>query len=444
MIDYEAKGKRRFQDYFFISVYWIVLSVLFNRFGYTGSAIVSIAGLLFYLFVDQEKKLLFMLSALPFMAIYKISPSLPSVSFILYFIFILTEIKNVTIKKQEAFLLIFFVVIQSLLLLIYGKPLAAFASIVLNIVFLYVFYKKICGLDVAYKESLYVRLSAMFILATGLMSILSMLLPGMQKAIGVDASTFILGTNRVTRFSGIAGDPNYYTQLITIAVALTISYMFYKKREGKLLLFFSVISIYLIYCGFLTFSKSFYVVFAVLAVLLFFYVYSAKERSKRLTVFLVIVFPLIIVVGYYTINSIVIPRIMQRVTNTVDLTSGRTNIWNSYLRMLFEQPQIFFVGAGANNARVLVAEYLGYENSAHNVYLELISDYGIVGCITLLALFGGAFKNIFKSILKPGLCQFIVFLLTSFSLSLSAYDTILFVIPLALLAADNSLKEVTT
>ena len=98
--------------------------------------------------------------------------------------------------------------------------------------------------------------------------------------------------------------------------------------------------------------------------------------------------------------------------------------------MLANNPFVIMLGAGIENARYLIAPYYGKVQAAHNAFIELFADTGIIGCFLL----GGMYKkNILAGIRfvgNPISLFFLIFIVTSMSLSFSAYDTICFVIPL--------------
>jgi O-antigen ligase len=134
---------------------------------------------------------------------------------------------------------------------------------------------------------------------------------------------------------------------------------------------------------------------------------------------------------------LIIPKINQRVTETVDFTSGRLGIWNAYKEMLLSNIIMLFIGSGVDNAKTLLLPYYGKAQVAHNVFIELIADYGIIGTILLFNMFKDRFAIFVRNTANYKVIFFIMFIITAMSLSLSSYDTICFVIPLLCLISDD-------
>lgn len=424
---------------FLTSVYWVLFCIMFSRASFMAGVIFSLGISFVYIFLPLEKEWLFVLSALPFMAMFKVSPSLPSTSVFLYMIFIFKGYtEGYRFKKQYFIRLLLLFGIQFFLLLFLGRSFVPLISLLVNLLFMTVATEIIISRSETGTKT-FLTITSVYSVSVALMSLMSRIFPNIASLVSNVDHSFMLNGALKSRYSGIAGDPNYYTQLITIAIALSVSAFLvcHASRIHKIMLTF--LSLYLVYCGVLTYSKSFYLTLSILALLVLWYIYRLGIATKKTFVILMAAAPVLIIGFYYFVIKFVLPGVLQRVTSTVDFSSGRFEIWSTYFEMLANNPFVIMLGAGIENARYLIAPYYGKVQAAHNAFIELFADTGIIGCFLL----GGMYKkNILAGIRfvgNPISLFFLIFIVTSMSLSFSAYDTICFVIPLLpLLSLKNS------
>lgn len=431
-----TKNRKRF--IILTTVFWLLYCIFFNLFGYKASVVASITVVLLFFFLETGKKWLFTLSALPFMGMFKIAPSMPSTSVILYLILIIDTLSHGYKLKQKFFIrFIACAGIQFVLALIYESSLLTLISIIINLLFINQSCELLNSLGDE-KQQFFFDATLIYLFSTVVMSLMALIYPGMAKTVvDVYQSIYINGT-LTARYSGLAGDPNYYCQLITIALSLTISIFLVRRIRMRQTILLAMCAALLLYCGVLTLSKSYYVTVAIIFAASFYYLYKQSIKNRLLMGFLMVLTPLIIYAGYYLLINFVLPGIYQRITSTVDLTSGRTEIWGSYFKLIFSRIDVLMVGAGVNNAKNLLIPFYGKAQAAHNVFIELLADYGIVGCILLFGMFSSWFKMFVKNLNKPMVMYFLAFLATAMSLSLSAYDTICFVIPMLCLLPNET------
>lgn len=197
--------------------------------------------------------------------------------------------------------------------------------------------------------------------------------------------------NEITRYSGYYGDANFYSAHISAALAgLMIQFLGSRKRMwGSILL-----SVLLLYCGFLSASKSFVITVAVIALLGILQIFNVRRNisDKIMTVMTVVA----VVVGIVASNAFadVFRVIAIRFGNTSDLyslTTGRSAIWMDYLRYMESNPVIIFFGKGYVN--IFVAGH-----STHNTLLQGVYQFGIVGLSIFIMWMVGLFKISLKSV----------------------------------------------
>ena len=421
-------GNNRF--IFVVALFWMVYSILFNSFGFSSSMLASIVVCVLFPFFSIEQKWLFLFSTLPFMGIFKLAGNLPSTSIILYVILIAaTLIKGIRLNKNFIVFTLCLTTIQLIVLLVHGGGLVVLISSIIN----YIFISQSCELFESFgckKESFFLNATVVYLLSMAIMSFVSQIMPAMASLVSqVDQSIFV--ENFLSkRYSGLAGDPNYYTQLVMIGLALGVS-VFFLTNASLCQKFISLFCcIYLLYSGVFTMSKSYYASVAILFVITFLYIYKLNVNKKSFLIVGIIITPIIMYLGYYILLNFVVPGIYQRVSATVDLTSGRSDIWSVYLNLFASKMDVLFFGAGAGNAKQLILPIYGKAQTAHNMIIEQIADYGLVGCCFMLGMYYKSIKKFFLGLSNPMVIFFVMFLATGMSLSLSSYDAYCFVIPM--------------
>lgn len=309
----------------------------------------------------------FLLFLLPISSILK--PSVDSISFftILFFITVLKMI--VLDPKIDAKLLISLIVFFIYALLFSGAgEITTSVTIIAGILMLY------------YIRSIPININAAvlcFFLGICFSSSLALLKTSFPTiSTFVNDSILKLGENNYTsRFSGLVGNPNYYTIDITVALSAVVVMLHNEKKISKL---YSILAIVLSVFGLMSLSKSFLLSFVILIICWF--GLSVRRGASR---FLKCIFTAAIgaVVVYYIahdeINAFLI-RLRLDDTNSISgITTGRTDIWESYIQYILSNLRILFFGNGLNS----VLEEVG--RGTHNTYLESLFSLGLFGTAVL-------------------------------------------------------------
>ena len=172
-----------------------------------------------------------------------------------------------------------------------------------------------------------------------------------------------------TRFSGLDGDPNYYTALLMPAIIILLTLLFQRKQKYKFLIFllFCTFS----YFGVKTLSKSFALIYVFSALIIL--VFNLKKHPLS-TVLILLLLVFIIIANPFGLLT----NIFLRLDSSLDFsnlsvgTSGRSVIWASYWNSIMENPFRLLFGYGIG------ADYLnGY--ASHNIYIESIYKIGLIG-----------------------------------------------------------------
>ena len=181
--------------------------------------------------------------------------------------------------------------------------------------------------------------------------------------------------------------------------------MFDKQNKSWLIV---LITICLTFFGFLTYSKSFLLIFVVLFLL--FILDNQKNKFNKI-IFLI---GIALIFLYSTFNDIIQVFILRfsNISNLNELTTGRDYLWNSYWNIISQSslPSILFGH-----------EIIKGMKAAHNTYIEILFRFGVVGCLVDFFLIKTCFKLINKRLGSLiHLC--ILVLIASLLFNLSAYS----------------------
>lgn len=174
-----------------------------------------------------------------------------------------------------------------------------------------------------------------------------------------------------TRFSGLQGNPNYYTLDIIIVIAALIVLMYNRKPQMIHLICLAALSVF----GVMSVSKSFLLTWMLLIVCWF--VLSIKQGAGNVFKFAfiaVITATIAYLFAYDFINSYLFRFQGDSSKDLSSLTTGRWGIWQVYLEEIVGNIKIFFFGNGLNT--VGRTRY-----GTHNTYLECLFSLGVVGTL---------------------------------------------------------------
>lgn len=184
----------------------------------------------------------------------------------------------------------------------------------------------------------------------------------------------------VVRYAGYYGDPNFYSSHIATALSGVMVLLLHNPKKGRSVALVLLMMV-LLYCGFLSVSKSFLLI--VLFLVLFWGVAFMFKRGK-LTMKVTIVLSLIVGAVFllsFTAFSDLVDMMVQRVTSGKtldDFTTGRTELWNQYIRALGEDPKLLLFGMGYTNIMI-------NDRGSHNTLLQMVYQMGIIGSVILFA-----------------------------------------------------------
>lgn len=242
---------------------------------------------------------------------------------------------------------------------------------------------------------------------------------------------YILDSDLITynkvRFSGLAFDSNFYGILAIITLCILI---FEYGYEIKNTIVWYVLFVFTIYCGLVTYSKTFFLCFFVVIIVA---LIKADNKIRKRFLYFIPVIIVGLIVFWSKISEFMVTmfgRFQGGGSNTLDdLTTGRFSIWLKYVSKIFASFKSFMFGNGIQYVPNLMA--------AHNTILEILYKFGFVGFLVdafalYLCFFLTKAKK-FENSLRSYVC-IALFLFFAFSLSLYTFystSSILFVIIIA-------------
>lgn len=218
---------------------------------------------------------------------------------------------------------------------------------------------------------------------------------------GLSTTTATAQTTVSGRLTGGGGDPNLQAAAFVASIFVTVGlFSLYRSRGVRILLTLAVTLITIAF--FATESRGGLIALAVAAIVAI--VVSPRVQRRRI-IGLVLLMALIAVVALGGKHGA-----LSRITDLGGGTSGRNDIWG-VAAMVFKQHPI--IGVGANNFSVVEpnyaldlrnATYVGYIAEtplvipAHNSYLQMLADLGIVGLVAYLAAILACLRSYWQAV----------------------------------------------
>jgi len=181
----------------------------------------------------------------------------------------------------------------------------------------------------------------------------------------------------ITRLSGYYGDANFYCAQITACLA-GIMLLLTRERRSARRFFSACFAVLLLYCGLLSASKSFIVT---VAVEFFVWILLLLRRGNAGSIrFRILVG--ILATALFIASSSAFQGLLRMVSerfsfayNISGLTTGRTDVWEDYLREFAYNPKLLLLGEGFTNITLDTLR----NKATHNTILQGIYQFGILG-----------------------------------------------------------------
>lgn len=172
-------------------------------------------------------------------------------------------------------------------------------------------------------------------------------------------------SNVLERFSGLTYDPNFFTVVscVLIAIILFTTDKFKLKDMVQL--------VFLIIMGFFTFSKSYLLILLIIAVL---YILNRSHYvGRNIAILIGLIATIVLVENFNNLDvvSVVIGR-FESTAESGDLTTGRLSLWKEYIIYILDRSKVWFFGEGFNALAVNV-------KAVHNSYIDFVYRFGLIG-----------------------------------------------------------------
>lgn len=213
------------------------------------------------------------------------------------------------------------------------------------------------------------------------LGIISAALSAQQFADNPNISQYITVQSylNITRLSGYYGDPNFYAAQITACLAGVMILLAQEKKLARRLIL-GVIALVLVYCGLLSASKSFILVLAVLFVVWIPMLLSRRNIKRGIQVLLGVVCAVLVILSsnaFQSLIDIMDARFSYNATIS-DITTGRTELWLSYLNEFHVNAPLTLLGQGFTDV-VLDG------GASHNTLIQGVYQFGLIGFPILIA-----------------------------------------------------------
>lgn len=189
-----------------------------------------------------------------------------------------------------------------------------------------------------------------------------------------------LSISGITRHSGYFNDPNFYAAHITAAMSGVLVLFLNQQKKGRVAMS-ALLLVLLVFCGFLSVSKSFLLISACALIVWFLtFLFQRGKLSVKLTVIMTMLVGVAFLLSA-TVFTDLMDMMFARLSGTQtlsDFTTHRSELWLNYLRELGEKPALLFFGKGYST------DLLNGRGS-HNTLLQIVYQLGIVGGVVLTA-----------------------------------------------------------
>ena len=185
-------------------------------------------------------------------------------------------------------------------------------------------------------------------------------------------------------------DPHTFSLYLGILIPFAFGFFFYSSRKNKPLFFLQVTVMFLALL--FTFSRGAYVGFlaSFIFMTIFYLRYFKLKINKKIIISATLVFLIFISVF---INSVFSQRLASSFSLSDISNAGRIQIWETSFDVFFENPVL---GAGLGSLPVFFDPKASVKSpiNAHNTYLDILSELGLVGIFLFFAFLFYLFKNL--------------------------------------------------
>lgn len=191
----------------------------------------------------------------------------------------------------------------------------------------------------------------------------------------------------------LSKDSNWNLLGILSALLFSHSILIYFSVENKKYLWYAIFSVV---CVLITTSRTALLLVVISAVWVFLFNGNITSSFAKKCIFLTIVLILLV---FYIIGIIDIPaldKVIDRILNPRqgDISNGRFTLWEQYIKYLSNNYNVLLFGYGGPLIEGIMVKADTDSLVAHNMFIEQIVSYGIVGNVIIIAMYMFSYKII--------------------------------------------------
>lgn len=226
-------------------------------------------------------------------------------------------------------------------------------------------------------------------------------------------------------------DPNYLSGWFIIPLCFNVEYLFSNKTEFivKLMMFLQIVLVF--YFIMQTASKSCLIANAVAVILAG--LFTVKETAKRYPVRAVVIIMLMVAAVVFALDHMP-TYLLSRLTSGIGSMTGRVPMWRTLGHKFIDDPIGGVFGFGSSS----VSYYTGTGLVAHNTFLDILCNQGLIGLIPLHVFMFGHMKEKWESRLYAMIALFAMSVLI---FTVSAFNTRFFLLMMFLIGANIYCEE---
>lgn len=220
------------------------------------------------------------------------------------------------------------------------------------------------------------------------------------SVIGVVSSIIIaILLNPVSLLNGrfaISEDSNWNLLGILSAFLFAHAILMYFYEETNKNKIFLVYSILMIICAMVTTSRTALIVVLFSFVWIIMFIGKSKKTTNKKFVTIVCIFILMFLIFTGIIKISFLDKLIDRITNPRqgDISNGRFTLWTQYISYLISHEKVLFFGNGNPLVEGIIVASDTESLVAHNLFIEQIVTYGIVGNIIIASMYVVSYKTI--------------------------------------------------
>jgi O-antigen ligase len=182
------------------------------------------------------------------------------------------------------------------------------------------------------------------------------------------------------RYAGFYGDPNFFSAHICAVLGGILVMLTNRPARHRAIALVALMSM-LVYCGFMSVSKSFFVILVALFLCWIVALLFAREKMTAKVAILLTTMVGVVFLLMTTAFTDMVGMMLARLTGNQslsELTTGRTDLWLQYLRAFDQDTLLLFFGKG-------LSDVLVNERASHNTIIQIIFQFGLVGGVMMAA-----------------------------------------------------------